>query len=290
MCRYNPKIDLVFRKLFGSKENKDILLSFINAVLDREPKIEDLEIKNPYNLADYLQGKMSILDVKAVDEDGIWYDIEMQLAEQGAYGKRALYYWSKVYSNQIQKAEDYRELKKTIGIHLLDFNYFADKRYNRHIILKDNDTNETYEEIDYQELYFIEMSKFNKNLEELKTVLDRWITFLNNAYQYDKDTLPEDLRTEKEIEKAVQRLERMYFDEKEQEVYEAERKKIMDKKEEIKTAEEKGIEKGIERGIEKGKIESAIQLLESGHNEEEVMKLLKVEREIVEKAKDSHKG
>jgi len=281
MCRYNPKIDLVFRKLFGSKENKNILLSFINAVLDNKPKIKDLEIKNPYNLADYLQGKMSILDVKAVDETGRWYDIEMQLAEQGAYGKRSLYYWGQVYSNQIKKAEDYRELKKTIGIHLLDFDYFADDRYKRKVVLKDEATNQNYQQLDYQELHFIEMSKFNKKLEETRTVLDRWITFLNKAYEYDQDNLPQELREEKEIEEAVERLTRMYFDREEQEVYEAERKQIMDKKEEIKTAEEKGIEKGVKQE----KVNSAIKLLKKGYSREEVMDLLEVNIEIVEDAK-----
>ena len=289
MCRYNPKIDLVFRKLFGSQENKDILISFINAVLDREPEIKNLELKNPYNLADYLQGKMSILDIKAVDEDGTWYDIEMQLAEQGSYGKRALYYWSKVYSNQIKKAEEYRELRKTIGIHLLDFNYFTDLKHNRCLVLKDEETNEVYPELDYQELYFIEMSKFKKKLEQPKTVLDRWITFLNNAYQYDQNNLPEDLRTEKGIEKAIERLEKMYFDEQEQEIYEAERKRIMDKKEEIKTAEEKGLERGIEKGIEKGvkkgQVNSAVKLLKKGYSEEEVIELLEINQAIIEAAK-----
>ena len=289
MCRYNPKIDLVFRKLFGSKENKDILLSFINAVLDREPEIKNLELKNPYNLADYLQGKMSILDIKAVDEAGTWYDIEMQLAEQGSYGKRALYYWSKVYSNQIKKAEDYRELKKTIGIHLLDFNYFSDLKHNRCLVLKDDETNEVYQELDYQELYFIEMSKFKEKLEQPKTVLDRWITFLNNAYQYDPNNLPEDLRTEKGIEKAIERLEKMYFDEQEQEVYEAERKRIMDKKEEIKTAKEKGLarglEKGIEKGVKKGQVNSAVKLLKKGYSEKEVIELLEINQAIIKAAK-----
>ncbi len=111
MCRYNPKIDLVFRKLFGSEENKDILLSFVNSILEQEMTITDLKLKNPYNIASYIEGKTSILDIKAVDENGIWYDIEMQIGEQGFYGKRALYYWSKVYSEQIEKAEKYIKQK-----------------------------------------------------------------------------------------------------------------------------------------------------------------------------------
>ena len=66
---------------------------------------------------------MTILDIKAVDENGTWYDIEMQIAEQGFYDKRALYYWAKVYSDQIESGDDFDNLRKTIGINILDFDY-----------------------------------------------------------------------------------------------------------------------------------------------------------------------
>lgn len=87
MCRLNPKVDFAFKKLFGSSENKDILISFINSVLSEDEQVKDIELKNPYNIASYRKGKMTILDIKAVDENGTWYDIEMQLAGQGYYGK-----------------------------------------------------------------------------------------------------------------------------------------------------------------------------------------------------------
>jgi predicted transposase/invertase (TIGR01784 family) len=259
MCRYNPKIDLVFRKLFGSEENKDILLSFVNAVLEEETVLTDLTLKNPYNLSSYLSGKTSILDIKAVDENGIWYDIEMQISEQGFYGKRALYYWSKVYSDQIEKAEEFRELKKTIGIHLLDYDYFKDERYLRRIVLKDFETDEIYPELDYGELYFIEMSKFKKGYDELQTLLDRWITFMNKAYELEKTKIPEELQ-EVEIKKAIEKLEIMYFDEKEREVYEAERKFRMDRKEEIATAEDKGRVEGKAEGLKQGEKRKSIEI------------------------------
>ena len=68
MCRINPRVDFAFKKLFGSEENKDLLISLLNAILCEPEPIVDLELKNPYNLADYKAGKMSILDIKALDE------------------------------------------------------------------------------------------------------------------------------------------------------------------------------------------------------------------------------
>jgi len=70
MCRINPRVDFAFKKLFGSEENKDLLMSLINAVVGEEDQVVDLTLKNPYNLADYQAGKMSILDIKAEDKDG----------------------------------------------------------------------------------------------------------------------------------------------------------------------------------------------------------------------------
>src|ERR1700742_3683122 len=99
---FNPKIDLVFRKLFGTEENKDLLISLINSVVEPGIHVTDVIIKNPFNLADYLGGKESILDIKAQDQNGIWYDIEMQILEHIFYGKRALYYVSKGYVDQLQ--------------------------------------------------------------------------------------------------------------------------------------------------------------------------------------------
>ncbi len=141
--KYNPKIDIVFRKLFGSEENEDLLLSLVNGILDCRPRLTALTIKNPYNLPAYLKEKTSILDLKAVDDQGTWYDIEIQIGEHGFYGKRALYYLAKMYVDQLKEGESYEMLQTTIGIHLLDFDYFPDKRYRHQYIWKDGDTGET---------------------------------------------------------------------------------------------------------------------------------------------------
>ena len=222
--KYSPKIDLVFRKLFGSEDNQDLLLSLINGVLDCRPRLTELTIKNPYSLPSYLKAKTSILDVKALDDQGRWYDIEMQIGEHGFYGKRALYYLSKMYVDQLQEGTGYAELKSTIGIHLLDFDYFPDERYQRHFVWKDADTNELVEHLSYQQLYFIEMRKFHKELGELSSLLDRWIAFLNTAEKLERHEVPPELATEPAIVKAIDRLDIMYFEAQEREIYEMEKK------------------------------------------------------------------
>src|SRR3569833_1592866 len=71
--RIDPRVVFVFRKLFGSDENKDLLISLINSIVEPEFSIVDVEIKNPFNLAAYINDKGSIFDIKAVDQDGVWY-------------------------------------------------------------------------------------------------------------------------------------------------------------------------------------------------------------------------
>jgi len=137
----------VFRKLFGSEENTDILLSLINGVIDCHPPLTGLTIKNPYSLATYVGDKTSILDIKAIDANGDWYDIELQIGEHGYYGKRALYYLSKMYEDQLEVGMGYETLLKTIGIHLIDFEYFSDDRYRRHFVFKAMETHEYIEHL-----------------------------------------------------------------------------------------------------------------------------------------------
>jgi len=253
MSKFSPKIDLVFRKLFGSEENTDLLLSLLNGIIDGRRPLTQLTLKNPYNLASYVDSKTSILDIKAVDEDGVGYDIEMQICEYHFYGKRAMYYLSKMYVDQLQQGMGYSELNKTIGIHLIDFNYFDDMRYRRHFVFKEMETNEYVEQLSYQQLYFIELSKFRNDNQEVSTVLDRWITFLNKAQLWDIDNIPPTLRDDPTLVKAVGKLDAICFNEAEREIYEAELKVRLDEKEKLRTAIAKGLEEGEAIGLEKGR-------------------------------------
>ena len=236
MCRLNPKVDFAFKKLFGSEENKSILISFINSIVSEENKIENIELKNPYNITNYRKGKMSILDIKAVDEKGIWYDIEMQIAEQGFYDKRAFYYWSKVYSDQIESGDNFELLRKTIGINILDFNYLKEEDF--HNVYKVYNEKSKEEFSDLFEMHFIELNKFKKDYKDIQTALERWVSFLNRAYEIDRDKIPKELEEDENIKKAIEKLDIMYLDKEEREIYENDLKALRIHNAEIKTAEQ----------------------------------------------------
>jgi predicted transposase/invertase (TIGR01784 family) len=273
LCRINPKVDFAFKKLFGSEENKDLLISFINSILTEQEQVKDITIKNPYNVSNYINGKMSILDIKAVDENGKWYDIEIQVAPQTFYDKRALYYWAKVYSDQLQKKGRYDSLNKTIGINVLDFNYLEGNDYHNMYKLYNSKTGKEFSDI--LELHFIELKKFDRNLAEIRTALDRWVTFLNNAYEYSKNKIPKELEGDKNIKKAIEVLDLMYLNEDERELYELDLKTTLNRLEELYTAREEGIKEGI-----KDVAKSLLDILDvdtislkTGLSKEEILKL-----------------
>lgn len=266
MCRINPKVDFAFKKLFGSEENTDILIGFVNSVLEAGAQtagevfcpIEKLTLKNPYNLANYEKGKMSILDIKGQDGKGTWYDIEMQIAEQGFYDKRAFYYWAKMYIDQLESGKGFIELRKTISIHLLDFDYLPEPDY--HNVYRIYNVGSRRQLSDLFELHFIEMNKLNKPLTELRSKLDRWVTFLNKAYEYEKNKIPAELAQDEQIKKAIEHLDVMYLSGKEREYYENDLKRMLVDKATVQTAEMKG----KAEGIKEGKKETAIGLISLG--------------------------
>ncbi|MBX6396544.1 MAG: Rpn family recombination-promoting nuclease/putative transposase, partial [Alicyclobacillaceae bacterium] len=106
----SPKVDFVFKRIFGTEENKDILLNFLNAVFEDagQPLVSDVEILNPFLDKDALLDKMSVLDVQARTDTGMLIDVEIQLWNRRDIEKRTLYYWAKMFESQLQEGDSYR--------------------------------------------------------------------------------------------------------------------------------------------------------------------------------------
>ena len=188
------KNDIAFRKIFGNENRKEVLISFLNAVLllQENHKIVTVDILTPYQLPDIKGGKVTIVDVKAKDQNDKTYIIEMQVAEVEGFDKRVLYYASKSYSAQIERGDQYQKLNPTYFIGILDFEVTQNKNYiSRHKII-DVETNESY--IKDIEFNFIELPKFKKSVNELESVIDQWVYFIKNAESLE--VIPENLNDE----------------------------------------------------------------------------------------------
>jgi len=187
MIFINPKIDFAFKKIFGSEDSKDILISFLNAlVYEANPVIQDLEIINPY-LAPKIRGvKETYLDIKAKIRDTESGEertviIEMQVLNVEGFEKRILYNAAKSYSTQLASGEGYHLLNPVIALTITDFIMFTElSNVTSKFILKEKDFLIDYPVYDI-ELIFVELPKFKKNLSDLETIIDKWLYFLNNA-------------------------------------------------------------------------------------------------------------
>jgi len=203
MAFINPKTDFAFKKIFGSDQSKDILISFLNAMLyDAKPIVEDLEILNPY-LAPKIRGiKDTYLDVKAKITGNKTVIIEMQVLNVEGFEKRILYNAAKAYSIQLDAGEDYTLLNPVIALTIADFEMFPNlNKVISRFVLKEKEYLVDYLIYDI-ELAFVELPKFNKKLEELETLTDKWIYFLKSARSLE--TVPETMGRVPEIQKAFE--------------------------------------------------------------------------------------
>jgi predicted transposase/invertase (TIGR01784 family) len=180
------KNDVAFRKIFGNENRKEVLVSFLNAILllQNNHKIVSVEILTPYQLPALKGGKVIPInnigiDVKAKDQNNKVYIVEMQIADVDGFDKRVLYYASKSYTAQIERGDDYEKLSPTYFIGILDFEATKNPSYiNRHKIT-DIETGENF--IKDIEFNFIELPKFIKKENELDSIIDQWVYFIKNA-------------------------------------------------------------------------------------------------------------
>ena len=284
----NPQIDFVFKKIFGTEKNKPILINFLNAVIKPTTPIKDVEIKNNDIDKDFIEDKFSRLDVKATTSNKEHINIEIQIKNEYNMIQRTLYYWSKMYSEQIQNRDNYSKLERTVCINILNFKYLKNDKYHNAYRLKEITSNE--ELTDLQEIHFIELPKFNEigNKEYVENVekmdaLEKWLEFL---VEPESNTVRQLELSNEEIKLAKSELYRLSMDSKEREQYNMREKAIYDRISALENAEAKGKKEGKLEGKLESKLEvvkeSLSQGLEisliskiKGLSEEEILKIKK---------------
>ena len=234
--------DFFIRYFFGLEGHEDLLLSFINAIMidSNFATFVSVEIINPFNLSEKANNKESIVDLKAVTEDGIIVIIEIQTYSTKNFFERTLYYWSKNYSNILKKGEDYPELKPVISINLIDDILFdkTDKRMHTCYLLKEKNSNKIL--TDHIQLHYIEIPKFN-NDSNITTELKNWILFLKSNKEEDMSQL---LKEDTIFEKAMKKYN--YFTDNEDLINEYDRREayLVYQSSLMRGAKEDGFEEG----------------------------------------------
>ena len=163
----NPKLDYVFKRIFGSVGNEKITKSFLEAVTKEE--ITDIKIDcNPITEKDLYDDKLGILDIKAKLNNNINCNIELQLVDKKNIEKRLLFYWSKMYTSSIKKGEDFEKLQKGIVVLISDYN-LDNLKENGNFMTKWQIREEKTPQLiltDVLEIYIIELRKVCKDKQE----------------------------------------------------------------------------------------------------------------------------
>lgn len=252
----SPKIDFVFKKIFGSEENKSVLISFLNATLKSKCEIVSVDLKNTDIEKEYLKDKFSRLDIKATTSNNEIINIEIQMNDQYNMTKRTLYYWSKLYEEQMEQSDNYRKLNRTICINILNYNYLKNNKFHNIYRLKEIETNE--ELTDICEIHFIEIPKLRHlDLKDKADMLEVWIEFLRDP---ESEVIRNAEQTNNEVKKAKDKLYKLSQNKEDRELYYLREKSIKDEVSALSNAEQKGIEKGREEGLKEGENNKAIEI------------------------------
>jgi len=274
----NPYTDFGFKKLFGTEMNKDLLISFLNALLDNgRNKITDVQYLNTENLGARQDDRRSVFDVYCKTKDGSRFIVEMQKAEQSYFKDRSVYYATTPIREQAKKGKwDYHlENVYTVGILNFEFpdNEYPADSYRHEIKLKDVEDNHVF----YDKLTFVylEMPKFRKTEDELVTMFDKWMYVLQNLARLMER--PKALQ-DRVFKKLFRQAEIAQYGEAERRQYEFSLKEYWDYTSTLDTAYTKGERKGreegraegIEEGMEKAKRENARRMKAKGYATEDI--------------------
>ena len=275
----SPKLDVVFQALFGEVGSERITKKFLEAILDK--KLEEVDLsRNIVLRRENPKDKMGILDVLVKINQEEYCNVEMQMVEKDNLIERILYYWSRIYGKNLNGSDDYIELKRTIGVLIVNFEIKKLKELGYHSkwkIIEEKERKLILTE--HLELHIIEIPKIYKIGEnEEKEELVKWINFIENP---ESEKVGEYMKENEEMKEAKEKLEVMSEDEKMQILAELRLKAIRDEKAIKRFAIKEGMEQGIKQGIKQGRKETAKKMKEEGFDIELIKKITELTEEEI---------
>ena len=250
----NVFTDFGFKKLFGEKPSKPLLLDFLNELLiEQEGPIKNITYLNTEHLGSSPLDRRAIFDIYCENEKGEKFIVELQKAKQSYFKDRTLFYATFPIQEQAKQNDWDFKLKAVYTVAILDFVFEEDKsdihKYRYDVKLTDIETCKVF----YDKLTFIylELPKFKKKIDELSTNFEKWLFVLKNLHKLNK--IPDQLKEER-FEKLFAIAEVAHFTREELKSYEDSKKFYRDIKNSMDTAFEEGKEAGIEEGLKQGEI------------------------------------
>ena len=262
-------IDFAFRKIFGKPGNEICLISLLNAVLRFPHPVVSVEYLNPFGIKDFETDKLICVDVKATDQLGRVFIVEIQIVVQSSFAKRAVFYACEAYTDQLRVGQGYSDLKATYSICLLMRNLWDDDQLHHQFRLVDRESGRVLD--DSIEIHTVELAKYNGALSDVRSasVLEQWAYWIKNSSEHTVEELQE-LLPGLEFLRATGELNAIREITEEKQMVDAREKASLDIQSNLIDARQEGRQEGIEigeqrgeqRGDQRGKLKASIQIYE----------------------------
>jgi len=265
--------DFVFKALLV--KNPDILLDILNSfpTFQGLQRIKEITILNPELPKSTDLEKGSVLDIRATDEGGRSFLIEMQGSPKPFLPERLVLYWAKVFSGSIHRGDEYSVLPKVFSICFLNFNLMKNSK-DFHTIFRILDVKTGKITLtDVLEMHTVELVKIGKEISSLHSDLEKWVYLFREAQNLKEDSLKELIAKNPMMEKATTELEFLSQDPKTRQAYEDRLKAEWDFNTGMKSAYREGIVEGEIKGELKGKLETAKRMKAEGLNLEQIIRI-----------------
>ena len=267
---FNALNDLLFKFIFGHKEDKEITLSFINAVLglDGDRAFVDLHFADREIDAEEESGKGSRLDLLCMTNDETQINIEVQVQNRHNMGQRSLYYWAKLYQSTLGRGENYENLRRTVAINLLGYEYLPLSGFHHMYGLYDETgVHRLTEDI---EIHFLELPKVTRQDIRRMRTLDKWMAFIRN--DLSDEEMEAIAMSEAAIDTAWDRIEAFMRDAGQRRKYELREKYEHDYVSDMEGSWKRGVNQGRREGRAEGRAEgrrlgtmtTALQFMRAG--------------------------
>ena len=262
--KFTARNDYAFKKLFGTEENKDIMIEFISLVTDlSQDDFDDVRIDNNEQLPRFYNDKTGRLDIKIRLNDGRKIDVEMQNTYFDYYPKRSIFYCSKMIHEHFFSGLQYMDLKKCIAINVLNSLFKLSRKVHSVYQIRESEEQTLLDEL--LEIHFLDLTKLPK---ENLTSLEKWLMFIKTDSKEKRRMLAQGNPV---MTKANKVMDIFYLDEQERKRYEAAWEYESDRLSMINESERKGLERGLAEGSRQAKLETARNLRAMGLSSKNIM-------------------
>ena len=241
------KLDVIFKRVFGNENNKRIIKGLLSALLEMPiDSIKEIDIENVELPPEEVDQKFSRLDLK-LNVNGKTVNIEIQVNSQGDYRDRTLFYWSKMFSDELRSGQTYGEIPQTICINIVNFNLFGCEKYHSHFKILEKDTHE--ELSDKFAIHFFELKKCGKY--RTGKPMDDWIRLINAETEEELMDIQNNTSIP-EVKETIVTLRQLSADEKVRRLAEFREKRLHDEISSLTGARREGLQQGLQQGIQQG--------------------------------------